>query len=270
MSQQQQGRIGVEISNNVATVALDNPDQHNALTKDMCLQLIGAFAGLAADPEVAAIVVTGAGSNFSAGIAIDQMNLVLFDKPSDDELVNHFDLVDRAITGCPKPTIAVVRGNCFGGAWQLAAACDIQLAADNTRLAITPAKVGLVFPRPGIERLVQTVGQSRAKYLLFSGAGITMEEASVWGLFTRVVPQEKLESELATLIFQMSANSNFSIQHTKEAIAMSAGAYPDPLLDAYWEALWQNNARSEDLQEGREAFAAKRRPEFKWRYEGTA
>ncbi|MGO2052209.1 enoyl-CoA hydratase/isomerase family protein [Glutamicibacter sp. 287] len=268
MSQQQQGRIGVEISNNVATVSLDNSKQYNALTKDMCLQLVGAFAGLSANPEVAAIVVTGAGANFSAGIAIDQMDLVLFDQPSADGLVNHFDLVDHAITSCPKPTIAVVRGNCFGGAWQLAAACDVQLAADNTRLAITPAKVGLVFPRPGIERLVQRVGQSRAKYLLFSGAGISMEEASEWGLFTRVVPLEKLDSEAAALLFQMSANSNFSIQHTKEAISLTGEGKPEPLLDAYWEELWRKNARSEDLKEGRAAFAAKRRPEFSWRFEG--
>lgn len=264
MSQQQAGTIGVQITDHVATVSLNNPGQYNALTKDMCLELVGAFSGLSVDPQVRTIVLTGAGANFGAGIAIDQMDLVLFDEPVDGELVNHFDLVDRAITGCPKPTIAVVRGNCFGGAWQLASACDIQLAADTTRLAITPAKVGLVFPRPGVQRLVQTVGQSRAKYLLFSGAEISMEQASAWGLFTQVVASEKLESELATLIFQMAANSAFSIVHTKQAITLSTASTPDTLSDSYWAQLWERNARSEDLAEGRAAFAAKRRPEFTW------
>ena len=142
MSQQQHGTIGVQITNHVATLTLNNPTQYNALTKDMCLELVGAFSGLSVDPQVRAILITGAGANFSAGIAIDQMDLVLFDEPVDGELVNHFDLVDRAITSCPKPTIAVVRGNCFGGAWQLASACDIQLAADTTRLAITRPRLG--------------------------------------------------------------------------------------------------------------------------------
>ncbi|HAY44170.1 MAG TPA: enoyl-CoA hydratase [Micrococcaceae bacterium] len=264
MSQQQRGTIDVQVANHIATVTLDNPAQYNALTKDMCLELVGALSGLSGDPLVRAIVVTGAGANFSAGIAIDQMDLVLFDEPVDGELVNHFDLVDRAITSCVKPTIAVVRGNCFGGAWQLASACDIQLAADTTRLAITPAKVGLVFPRQGVERLVQTVGQSRAKYLLFSGAEISMEQSSAWGLFTLVVPQEKLDSQLAALLFQMAANSAFSIVHTKEAIAVSTTGTPDSLSDSYWAQLWEHNARSEDLAEGRAAFAAKRRPEFSW------
>lgn len=269
MNQQQRGTIGVQITNQVATVSLNNPAQYNALTKDMCLELVGAFAGLSVDRQVRTIVVTGAGENFSAGIAIDQMDLVLFDEPVDGELVNHFDLVDRAMASCPKPTIAVVRGNCFGGAWQLASACDIQLAADNTRLAITPAKVGLVFPRPGVERLVQAVGQSRAKYLLFSGAEISMEQASAWGLFTQVVPTQELESQLATLLAQMAANSAFSIAHTKEAITMSTSSTPDLLRDTYWAQLWERNARSEDLAEGRAAFAAKRRPEFTWRSPGN-
>lgn len=262
MSQQQHGAIGVQITDHVATVSLDNRAQFNALTKDMCLALVGAFSGLSVDPQVRTIVLTGAGEHFGAGIAINEMDKVLFDEPVDGELVNHFEMVDRAMTGCPKPTIAVVRGNCFGGAWQLASACDIQLAADTTRLAITPAKVGLVFPRPGVERLVQTVGQSRAKYLLFSGAEISMEQADAWGLFTQVVPEEELESHLAMLLFQLAANSAFSIVHTKEAISLGSCGHPDALLDAYWRQLWRQNAHSEDLAEGRAAFAAKRRPEF--------
>ncbi|WP_347038170.1 enoyl-CoA hydratase/isomerase family protein [Glutamicibacter halophytocola] len=192
-----EAKVLVGIEDSTATVLLDNPGQYNALTKDMCLQLVGAFATLAADPAVRAIVLRGADSSFCSGIAIDQMDRVLFDCDEQGALINHFDLVDRSILACDKTTIAVVEGNCYGGGWQLASACDIQLASDQVRLAITPAKIGLLFPRPGIERLVRTVGEHRAKYLLFSGARLPSDQIGSWNLFTRMVPQAELETQLA-------------------------------------------------------------------------
>ncbi|UYQ77136.1 enoyl-CoA hydratase/isomerase family protein [Glutamicibacter sp. JL.03c] len=255
----QAGRITVGIENSNATVMLDNPAQYNALTKDMCLQLVGAFATLAADPAVRTIVLRGVGSSFCSGIAIDQMDRVLFDPDEQSALINHFDLVDRSIQACGKATIAVVEGNCYGGGWQLASACDIQLASDQVRLAITPAKIGLLFPRPGIERLVRTVGEHRAKYLLFSGARLPAGDITSWGLFTRVVPQADLETQLAQLLEELHANSQYSIERTKEAIALAVAGEGS---DGWWDAVWEENAGNADLAEGRAAFLAHRAPKF--------
>jgi len=255
----QSRRITVSIENSNATVLLDNPEQYNALTKDMCLQLIGAFATLAADPRVRTIVLRGVASSFCSGIAIDQMDRVLFDPDEQGSLINHFDLLDRSIQGCGKTTIAVVEGNCYGGGWQLASACDIQLASDQVRLAITPAKIGLLFPRPGIERLVRTVGEHRAKYLLFSGARLPVEEISSWGLFTRVFPQADLESQLAQLLAQLHANSPYSIDRTRQAITLARTGEAN---DGWWESVWEENATNQDLAEGRAAFLAHRAPDF--------
>jgi len=255
----QAGRITVDIEEFNATVLLDNPEQYNALTKDMCLQLVGAFATLAADPEVRTIVLRGVESSFCSGIAIDQMDRVLFDPDEQGELINHFDLVDRSIQSCGKTTIAVVEGNCYGGGWQLASACDVQLASDQVRLAITPAKIGLVYPRPGIERLVRTVGEHRAKYLLFSGARLPVEDISSWGLFTRVVPHASLEAELAALLAQLHANSPYSIARTRQAIDL---ARHGEVSDQWWQQAWEENAGNADLAEGRAAFLARRAPKF--------
>lgn len=247
--------MDVAISGSTATLWLDNQRQFNALTKDMTRDLISAFTQLSSNDAVRTIVLRGAGGNFCAGIAIDQMEQVLFDRDADGALINHFELLDRLITESKKTTIAVVEGNCFGGAWQLASACDIQLAADNVRLAITPAKIGLVFPRLGLERLVRAVGEHRAKYLLFSGAQIPVAQAESWGMFTKVVPAADLEAELSTLLGQLDANSPYSLARSKEAINLGAG-------DDWWEALWEENASNADLVEGRAAFMERRKPKY--------
>lgn len=259
MGNEDEARVSVRISGSTAEVLLENPRQYNALTKDMCLQLIGAFAGLATNESLGAIVVRGAGGNFCAGIAIGEMDQVLFDRDAEGQLINHFEMLDKIIASCPKTTIAVVEGNCFGGAWQLASACDIQLASENVRIAITPAKIGLVFPRPGIERLVRTVGESRAKYLLFSGARISAAEAERWGMFTRLAAHEQLDDELADLLGHLASNSPYSIARTKEAISLLS---QDSATESWWEALWEENGENADLAEGRSAFLQRRKPVY--------
>lgn len=262
MTEEGKARVSVRIDGATAVVLLENQRQFNALTKDMCLQLRGAFETLSAQAEVKSIVLRGAGGNFCAGIAIDQMDQVLFDRDAEGELLNHFDLVDRAITGCSKTTIAVVEGNCFGGAWQLASACEIQLAADDAKLAITPAKIGLVFPRPGIERLVRTVGESRAKYLLYSGSRIPVAEAASWGLFTRMHPAAQLEEELGALLRALQGNSPYSIARTREAVGKTLHDSDTQEYESWWARLWEENGSNPELAEGRQAFLERRAPRY--------
>ncbi|WP_313810814.1 enoyl-CoA hydratase/isomerase family protein [Glutamicibacter sp.] len=262
MSTNPEPKICVHSQSGTATVVIQNPAQRNALTKDMCLELVGALAGLAADPSVNVVVLRGDAGNFSAGIAIDQIHQVLFERDIDAQLVNHLDLLDHMLRECPKVTIAAVEGLCFGGAWQVAAACDIQLASADVDIAITPAKIGLVFPRRGIERLVQRVGEDRAKYLLLTGAKITAAQADDWGLFTKVVPAEEFEERLEELIEQISANSPYALTRMKEAIGLSARGVDTPAHDQWWESLWEENAANPDLVEGREAFLERRAARF--------
>ncbi len=262
MDSDDKGRVSVQIQDGTATLVLENQRQFNALTRNMCLQLVEILTDLSTQSEVKVIVLRGAGGNFCAGIAIDQMDRVLFDRVADGALMNHFDLVDRALTGCPQTTIAVVEGNCFGGAWQLASACEIQLASDEVKLAITPAKIGLVFPRPGIERLVRTVGESRAKYLLYSGARIPASEALSWGMFTRMFPSASLDEELAALLGALQGNSPYSITRTREAIGRFGREQADVEHELWWANLWDENGENPQLAEGRQAFLERRAPRY--------
>ena len=251
--------IAVDKSGQVATIWLRNPAQHNALTLGMCQELIQALACLGEDPHIRCIILRGEGKEFSAGIAINEMDRVLFDEDRQGNPLNHFDLLDMAIVSCPVPTVAAVEGNCFGGAWQLAAACDIQLAAENVRFAITPAKLGLVYPQRGIERLRDRVGQSRARYLLFSAASISAAKAVDWNLFTDLVPADGMERALEDLTGRLVANSPFSIRQTKQVMGMGPA---NGQVTEHWRRLWAQNAASTDLAEGRRAFLEHRRPDF--------
>lgn len=260
MAQDSLGNVSCSIKDAVASIVLDNQGQRNALTYDMCQRLITIFTELK-QQELKAIVLSGAGDHFGAGIAIDQMDRVLFDAVGEQGPVNHFDLLDDVITSCPIPTIAVVRGNCFGGAWQLATACDIQLASENVRLAITPAKIGLVYPRRGLERLAATVGQSRARYLLFSGAELDAQSINSWGLFTHVLPEEQLEERTEKLLAQLRSNSPFALQETK-LVLTAVAEYQGSELTEYWEKLWERTATHPQLAEGRAAFLEHRPARF--------
>ena len=164
--------IHVAAADGVALLTLDNRRQRNALTPPMCRQLIHACEAIGQDPEVAVVVLRGAGGDFSAGVAIDRMDDLLFTAedgglPTPGEEL--FSRADAALRALPQPLVAVVEGVCMGGGWQVAATADYVLAADTARIAITPGKLGVLYPRPGLERLVDRVGPLRAKRLLLTG-----------------------------------------------------------------------------------------------------
>ncbi len=156
------GRITVKIVDGVASVEIDNPAQRNALTRAMCLELQQLMPRLDTDPEVGVITLRGAGATFSAGATIDDLASVLLDRQHDGTVVDQLSLADRAIASVTKPTVAVVDGACMGGGWQLASACDFIIASERSVFAITPAKLGVIYPRAG-HRTARQAGRSRER-----------------------------------------------------------------------------------------------------------
>lgn len=149
----------------VASVEIDNPAQRNALTRDMCLELQELMPRLEADPAVTVVALRGAGSTFCPGAAINELSAVLLDQQEADNNVDQLSRADQAITSVTKPTVAMVDGDCMGGGWQIASACDAIIASERSAFAITPAKIGILDPRPGTERLVPQVGHANAKFI---------------------------------------------------------------------------------------------------------
>lgn len=167
--------ISVSVKDNVATVVIDNPAQRNALTLAMCLALQEAMPKLDEDPDIKVVVLRGAGSAFCSGVAINELSSVLAEPQDGVAGIDHLSRADMAITSITKPTVALVDGACMGRGWQIASACDFIISSERSTFAITPAKIGIIYPRIGIERLVRLVGHSNAKFILLTGKTCSVE-----------------------------------------------------------------------------------------------
>lgn len=232
----------------------------------MCRQLIEACEAIGQDPEVAVVVLRGAGGNFSAGVAIDQMDELLFTSEDDAPPVpgeELFSRADAALRALPQPLVAVVEGVCMGGGWQMAATADYVLAADTVRIAITPGKLGVLYPRPGLERLVDRVGPLRAKRLLLTGEELAAADAEDWGLVSELVPAAHLEGRVGDLVATLRSRSAYSAEyHLRLIDGYTTGS---PTYTEDWGQAWAGTPTSGDLAEGRVAFLEKRCPHFTWR-----
>lgn len=256
------GRISVDVADQVARVTLDNPTQRNALTRAMCLQLQELMPRLNADPDVGIVTLRGAGGTFCAGAALGEIRSILLDE-HDGQTVDQLSRADNAVSSVAKPTIAIVEGACMGGAWQIASACDFIVAGQSSTFGITPAKLGILYPRPGIERLVAQVGPARAKYILFGGQTFTADEAFDLGLVAEVVPDAEVDRRCGYLTANLLSRSRFSQRHLKRLIDDSASRSQS--ADAHWAEAWHDMAASPDMAIGVEAFLSRTEPHFTWR-----
>jgi enoyl-CoA hydratase/carnithine racemase len=165
-----------------------------------------------------------------------------------------------ALEDFPKPTLALIEGPCVGGGCGLALACDLRVATANARFAITPAKLGLVYGLEDVRRLVQAVGVSAAKDMLFSGRLLDAGEALATGLVDRVVADGDLDQAADTLAAPMLAASSWSQQAQKAVFALLRGGGGQARQRS--DALFGDAFAGADFAEGFAAFMEKRRPRF--------
>lgn len=256
------GKISVSVSAGIASVEINNPAQRNALTRSMCLELQEAMPRLDADPQVDIVVLTGSGGTFSAGATIDELPAVLMDRQDDGTTIDQLSRADQAITSMAKPTLALVKGACMGGGWQIASACDFIIASADSTFAITPAKIGIIYPRPGIERLVRQVGPANAKFILFTAEVLTGVRAMELGLVTEVVADVDFASRCDSIIETLRKRSRFSMHYLKRLVDMTAVCHPE--ISREWEDAWTAMTQGPDMEIGVKAFLNREQPEFTW------
>ena len=179
--------LTVEVTGPVATVVISNPARRNAMTAAMWRQLPELLDRLEPDPDVRALVLTGAGDAFCAGADLGDLAELL-----DAGDASIAVAAEERLARFAKPTVAAIRGACVGGGAQLAVACDLRIAADGARFGVPPARLGLVYPAPTTRRLARLVGPSAAKHLLFTAELIDAERALRIGLVDEVLPVDRL------------------------------------------------------------------------------
>lgn len=228
----------VERRGTVAIVTMNRPQAMNALSTALRAALADAFRTLDADPEIAAIVLTGAGDRaFTAGLDLKELGTMqggVFDAVSADPRANPV----AAIGACGKPVIGAINGVAVTGGFEVALACDILICSDTARFADTHAKVQ-VMPGWGLsQKLARIVGPGRAKEMSFSARFVDAATAVEWGLVNRTVPAARLLDEAVALAEAIAANSREMVAEYKslidEGLAMPLG-----------EALAMERARSQ-------------------------
>jgi enoyl-CoA hydratase len=176
----------------VARVTLDGPAKLNTLDAAAIVALTDAFAALHGDRALRAVVVTGAGDKaFSGGVNVDDLGAAT--QANARELITRLHRCISAARECPVPVIARVNGYCIGGALELAAACDLRIAAAHARFGMPEVRLGIpsVIEAALLPRLM---GAGRSRWLLLTGEMIGADEALRWGLVERVVPAEALDA----------------------------------------------------------------------------
>jgi len=243
----------VSTQDGVATVAISNPARRNAMTVGMWEALPRVLAGLAADPGVRVLVLTGEGDTFCAGADISD-----FTGPGGVRgAQNAMIAAESALAAFPRPTLAAVRGFCVGGGCQLALACDLRFAAEGARFGVTPARLGIVYPASSTRRLVELAGPATAKYLLFSAELIDHDRALRAGLLDEVLPDAELDKRVREFADVLRSRSQLTQVAAKEFTA----AVPAPERAAYWIGQEEDSG---EAVEGAAAFLERREPSFPW------
>jgi enoyl-CoA hydratase/carnithine racemase len=248
----------------VATITLNRPERLNALTFDIYAELRDAFEALDREPDVRAIVLTGAGRSFCSGGDVEEIiGPLLKEEPGGLLRFTRMtcDLV-LAIRRCRKPVVAALNGTVAGAGAVIATACDLRVAADSARIAFLFTKVGLSGADMGAAWLLpRIVGLGIASELLLTGEFIPAEEALRIGLYNRVVPRDRLLAEARDLAERLAKGPSSALGVTKESLEHEATLD----LMAALEAEAQAQARcmqSPNFREAYEAFREKREPRF--------
>ena len=249
----------------VLTLTLNRPARLNAISYAMFARLPGLLAelaGAAAAGGLRALVLRGAGSRaFSAGADISEFQAIRATKEQTAAYDAAVVAAEEALASFPLPTVAAVHGDCYGGGCALAIACDVRFAAAGARFAITPAKLGIVYPLRGTKRLVDLVGPSRAKIILMTGADFGAARAQALGLVDEVFPDpDALDAGVHAFTALLGSRSGVTQRAAKQTIArILDGADRD---DAAHAALQAAALDSPDYAEGVRAFLERRPPVF--------
>lgn len=253
-----------DFADGVAVVTLDRPRIKNPLTFESYAELRDLFRALVYAPAVRALVLTGAGGNFSAGGDVFEIIGPLTQMAMPELLAftrMTGDLV-KAMRGCPQPIVAALDGVCVGAGAILAMASDIRLATPATRTAFLFARVGLAGCDMGACAILpRIIGQGRASELLFTGRMMGAEEGERWGFHNRLVGNDVLLDEALALARELALGPGFAHAMTKNQLNCEWAVSLDVAIEmeAQAQAICMTTG---DFERAFHAFAEKRAPVF--------
>ena len=248
--------IIVEIRGKVGVITLNRPKILNALSFGVFGEIASAVDDLEANDSIGCIVLTGNEKAFAAGADIKEMQPKGFIEMFSNDFIA--TRADRVAT-CRKPTIAAVSGYALGGGCELAMMCDIIIASDTARFGQPEITLGTIPGIGGTQRLTRAIGKSKAMDLCLTGRMMDAAEAERSGLVSRIVPSDKLMSEVMAMAEKIAEMSQPTAEMAKRAINR---AFETPLSEGLQveRDLFRSTFALEDRSEGMAAFVEKRKP----------
>jgi enoyl-CoA hydratase/carnithine racemase len=244
----------------VGTLTFTRPEKKNAITYEMWSAVPAIVAGVEADPALKAMVITGAGPDFSAGADISEFGRLRSTAEGAASYDRVVEAAVSALTGMRKPSVAMIRGNCIGGGCQISVACDFRFASAGARLGITPAKLGIVYDFPSTRQLVSLIGPAHARYLLLSAELVDATRAREIGLVDDVFPDGGLDARVKSFVDILTRRSQASVRGINAIIGKILAGHTE--ADSEVDAIRSAAIHGPDYAEGVAAFLERRPPGF--------
>jgi enoyl-CoA hydratase/carnithine racemase len=255
-----QGALELRVAGDIAELTLNRPRARNALNLAMWRDLPEALSYVAALTAARCLIIRGAGGHFASGADIAEFPVVFADRQSALDYGRLIETATGAVAALHLPVIAMIEGYCIGAGLAIALACDLRVAAEDAKLGAPPAKLGLIYSLGDTRRLIQAVGASRAKAMLFTGALRDAPDALRLGLVDEIHPPESLDAAAMARAETMAGLSSWSIRHAKAVVGLVLqGVEQETDLTRGWFA---DAVEGPDFAEGLAAFNEKRKPRF--------
>jgi len=249
----------LEITGARATIRLNRPQHLNRLQAEDLGELVKLFDRVEADPAIRVLVLTGTGRAFSAGYDLNSVAERAVSASEQQSAGSAFEVVVNRLEDLGVPTICRLNGGVYGGATDLALACDFRIGVDTCEMFMPAARLGLHYYKSGIERYVSRLGVDNAKRLFLTAEKIGAPEMLRIGYLTAMVPAEALDQEVDQLAGILAGNAPAAMRGMKRTINEFAR---NRLDEEAADRRHRDSMRSAEIKEGVKAFAEKRPPKF--------
>jgi enoyl-CoA hydratase/carnithine racemase len=257
--------LSIEKNKNICTLVLNRPEKKNSLSPELIDTLVDSFEELAADDTVRVVVIRGFGNQaFCSGYDIRSLPTQLSDDVREKlKTLNPVETLFKMIVNYPYPVIAMINGLAFGAGCELSVCCDIRIGANDIRMGMPPAKLGLVYPWSGLQRFIQVIGLKSTREIFYTGRTYEGKRLKEIGLVDYLIPRQELEDFTYRIAAEIAANAPLALKGTKRVLnLMLNSSQPPDHSQKEAESITEAAFLSEDLKEGRLAFLEKRKPNF--------
>jgi len=249
--------VKIERQPNYLTFTLNRPEKRNSLNEALLHELDQGLAEVEKDKNIRAVILRGAGRAFCAGL-----DLAEADRLEGSHSPVNLERIFRRVEHLPVPVIAAVQGAALAGGCELALHCDLRVAADDLRMGMTVARVGLVVPYNFIRKLIEIIGAANTAQILYTAEPVSAERALQMGMVHEAVPAAQLDEAAVRWAERIAANAPLSLRTMKQSMRRSLDSSNDAWHEDILEMGRQVRA-SKDAKEGIRAFLEKRKPVWK-------